>query len=61
MTISGKEMLKLYLKNGWKVERIKGSHHHMVKDGEKEIVPVHSKDLKKGIEKYLLKRLNEVK
>jgi predicted RNA binding protein YcfA (HicA-like mRNA interferase family) len=30
MTISGKEMLKRYLKAGWKISRSKGSHHFMV-------------------------------
>ena len=57
MTISGKEMLKLFLKAGWKLERTKGSHHFVSKGNLTEVIPVHSKDLKKGTEKYLFKKL----
>jgi predicted RNA binding protein YcfA (HicA-like mRNA interferase family) len=49
MPISGKEMRKLYKRAGWKVERIKGSHHFMTKGKSVEIIPVHVKDLGKGL------------
>ncbi len=52
-----KEMIKLMKDNGWQVKRIKGSHYIMEKDGEIEVVPQHSKDLKKGLEQTILKRL----
>jgi predicted RNA binding protein YcfA (HicA-like mRNA interferase family) len=61
MTISGKEMLKRYLKAGWMVTRSKGSHHFMTKGDEIEIIPAHAKDLGKGLEAKLLKKLEETK
>lgn len=56
MPLSGKEMLKLYLKSGWKIISQKGSHIKIGKDNERETIPMH-KELHTGIEKYLLKRL----
>lgn len=56
MPLSGKEMLKLYLKSGWKIISQKGSHIKISKDNERETIPMH-KELHTGIEKYLLKRL----
>ena len=56
MPISGEEMLKLYKKAGWNVLSQKGSHVKMGKDLLREIIPMH-KELKKGLEQYLLKRL----
>ena len=57
MPISGKEMLNCYLKAGWKILRRKGSHVIVGKGNERETIPMH-KELKKGLEKYLFKRLN---
>jgi predicted RNA binding protein YcfA (HicA-like mRNA interferase family) len=57
MTISGKEMLKRYLRAGWKIARSNGSHHFMVKGDAVEIIPVHARDLGKGLEAKLLKKL----
>ena len=56
MPISGKEMLKLFQKAGWKVLRTKGSHVIIGKDNERETIPMH-KELKKGLELLLFKRL----
>jgi predicted RNA binding protein YcfA (HicA-like mRNA interferase family) len=51
MPISGKEMLKRYLKNGWVVIRKRGSHHILRKGDKTEVIPVHGNDdLKKGLE-----------
>jgi predicted RNA binding protein YcfA (HicA-like mRNA interferase family) len=61
MPLSGKEMLKLYEKAGWVKTRQKGSHAIMTKAGKTEVIPIHSKELGKGIENKLLKRLEEVK
>ena len=52
-----KEIIKLMKDNGWQVKRIKGSHYIMEKNGDIEIVPYHNKDLKKGLELAILKRL----
>ena len=51
-------MLKLYLKAGWKVLRQKGSHVILGKNEKRETIPMH-KELKKGLEKKLLKRLKD--
>lgn len=53
---TGKEAVKLLKKNGWKVVRIKGSHHVMKKDGKTEIIPVHKTDLPPGLLTAILKR-----
>lgn len=58
MPKSGKEMLKLYEKNGWIVLRKKGSHFILGKNNERENMPMY-KELKKELEQYLLKRLEE--
>jgi predicted RNA binding protein YcfA (HicA-like mRNA interferase family) len=57
MPMSGQDMLRLFEKNGWKKVRQKGSHVVMQKDGEMpETIPLH-KELKKGLEAKLLKRI----
>jgi predicted RNA binding protein YcfA (HicA-like mRNA interferase family) len=55
MPISGKQMLKLLLRNGWVVHRINGSHHTRTKGDKTIVVPVHAKDLGKGLESKLMK------
>jgi predicted RNA binding protein YcfA (HicA-like mRNA interferase family) len=50
--ITGEALCKLLLSNGWRLERIKGSHHIFSKPGVPMIitVPVHGKkDLKPGL------------
>lgn len=57
MSMSGKDMLKLFEKLGWRKVRQKGSHVIVLKEGElPETIPLH-KELKTGLEKKLLKRL----
>jgi len=56
MPISGLEMLKKYQKTGWKILRKKGSHVIIGKNEDRETIPMH-KELKKGLERYLLKKL----
>ena len=54
--MTGRELIKLLEKNGWVLDRIKGSHHIMIKDNKTLSVPVHSsKDLGKGLLNKLLK------
>jgi predicted RNA binding protein YcfA (HicA-like mRNA interferase family) len=61
MPMSGKEMLRLFKKNGWNQVRQNGSHVTVHKDGEMpETIPMH-KELKKGLERALLKRLGDKK
>ena len=57
MPLSGKELIKLLHANGWRLERIKGSHHIMARGSERLTVPVHAnKSLGKGLEARLLKK-----
>ncbi|MBI9104736.1 MAG: type II toxin-antitoxin system HicA family toxin [Spirochaetales bacterium] len=60
MPLSGKEMLKLYRKAGWEIVHQRGSHVRVGKDSLKETIPMH-KELRKGMESYLLKRLSASK
>ena len=53
-----KDLLKLFLKNGWKEKRIHGSHHILEKDGKTEVIPIHRKDIPKGLLNDILKRTN---
>ncbi|MFS8972523.1 type II toxin-antitoxin system HicA family toxin [Streptococcus mitis] len=60
MPITGKEMVKLALANGWIEVRKRGSHHHLKKEGVPYLVtiPVHgNEDLGKGLERKILKDL----
>lgn len=57
MPLSGKEMLKRYTANGWQILRSKGSHVMVGKNNKRETIPMH-KELKRGLEHYLLKRLS---
>lgn len=56
MPLSGKEMLQRYKDAGWIVISQKGSHVKVGKGSQREIIPMH-RELKKGLEKALLKRL----
>ncbi|MCC7201056.1 MAG: type II toxin-antitoxin system HicA family toxin [Nitrospirae bacterium] len=54
--MTGKELIKLLKENGWVLDRIKGSHHIMVKGNKTLSVPVHrSRDLPTGTLNSLLK------
>lgn len=54
--MSGKEMKKLFEDHGWQELRQKGSHVIMGKETQCETIPMH-RELKKGLERSLLKRL----
>lgn len=59
--MTGKQMIRKYKENGWRIARIsKGSHHQMEKKGHQVAIPYHVKELKKGLQHYLLKLLEEV-
>ncbi len=50
MTMTGKQLIKMLKQNGWKLERIQGSHHIMIKGAKTLSVPVHgNKDIGKGL------------
>lgn len=54
--MKGKELVKLLQKDGWKTERIRGSHYVMKKENRTEIIPVHNTDLAPGILHAIRKR-----
>jgi predicted RNA binding protein YcfA (HicA-like mRNA interferase family) len=56
MPLSGKEMLKKYLEKDWVILRQKGSHVIVGKGDLRETIPMH-KELKKGLESVLKKRI----
>lgn len=58
--MTGKQMIKLYLKHGWKTAKVTGSHYKMKKENRTETIPHHTTELRKGLQEYLLKRLKEV-
>ena len=60
MPISGQQMLKLFLDEGWVVLRQKGSHVIVGKGIERETIPMH-KELKKGLEHALRKRIGAIR
>lgn len=50
------ELLSLLQKNGWVLDRVKGSHHILVKGKQTISLPVHKEDMKKGLEAAILKK-----
>jgi predicted RNA binding protein YcfA (HicA-like mRNA interferase family) len=57
MPVNGKEMLQRFKKAGWVEISQKGSYVKVGKNHLRETIPMH-KELKKGLEQKLLKRLN---
>lgn len=55
MPLTGKQMLALFLNDGWEIERINGSHYIMKKNGKTVVIPVHPRDLNKRTEGKILK------
>jgi predicted RNA binding protein YcfA (HicA-like mRNA interferase family) len=57
--VSGKELVKIAANLGWSLNRINGSHHIMIKEGDATIltIPVHgNKPLKIGLLRALMKQ-----
>ena len=56
--LSGPEMVKLALERGFIIERQKGSHVILSKDGKYTVIPIHGqRPLKKGLTLQILKDL----
>jgi predicted RNA binding protein YcfA (HicA-like mRNA interferase family) len=54
--VTGKNLVRLLERNGWKLEHVRGSHHILRKGGKHLSVPVHGGgDLGKGLLARLLK------
>ena len=55
--MTGKELITLLKKEGWTIDRIKGSHYVLVKENETLVIPVHgNKDVPKGTLTSILKK-----
>ena len=54
--MKGLEVVKRLQKMGWKIERIKGSHHVMKKGNKTEVIPCHNTDLPPGLLNAIRKR-----
>jgi predicted RNA binding protein YcfA (HicA-like mRNA interferase family) len=56
--VSGRELARILEKNGWRLARIRGSHHVYIKEGRTERIslPIHgNKPLKIGLLRHFLK------
>ena len=55
--VSGKQFCRLIESRGWRLKRVRGSHHIYVKTGTSAriSVPVHGGVLKRGLQKHLMK------
>ena len=51
-----KDFIRRLLKEGWEIDRIEGSHHILKKGNETVSIPVHNKDMGKGLLHNLLKK-----
>ena len=57
MTMSGKEVVKLLIANGWTIDRINGSHYIMIYGNQTIVVPVHgNQSMKPGLLNAILKQ-----
>jgi len=56
--MTGKQMIKLFKRHGWKTDRVKGSHYIMIKGSLTITIPHHTRDLSKKAEKNYLKILS---
>lgn len=58
MPMTPKEMVRLLKKNGFVEVGQSGSHLKLInhETGKRTVVPVHGKDLKKGLEKAIIKQ-----
>lgn len=56
--MKGSELVRLFREAGWELLRIESSHHILCLGSDRISIPVHKgKDLGKGLQERLLKRL----
>lgn len=51
-----KDLVKKLQQNGWTLVRINGSHHVLKKGDLLESIPIHGRDVPKGLLEAILKR-----
>ncbi len=54
--MKSKELLRALKKDGWQIERIKGSHYVLKKNARVIILPMHNREMPKGLAEDILKR-----
>ena len=54
--MTAKVLLKKLEKKGWELDRVRGSHHIMKKDGKTVVVALHSGDVPTGTLNKILKK-----
>lgn len=48
--VTGKDIIARLKEHGWRLDRVRGSHHIMIKDGKAVPVPVHgTRDVGAGV------------
>lgn len=53
--MSGADLKRRLLRNGWRLVRVRGSHHRFEKGGMRFTAPIHaSKDVSIGVLQYIL-------
>ncbi len=50
-----KDLLGALKKDGWKVVRIRGSHHVLQKGEQTTVIPIHGKDVPSGLLNQIMK------
>ena len=54
--VTGRDLVRLLEKHGWRLEHVRGSHHVLRKEGKHLSVPVHAaRDVGKGLLARLLR------
>lgn len=54
--LNSKNLIKALKSNGWKLDRINGSHHIFIRGDKTIVVPHPKKELKKGLVSAILKQ-----
>ena len=58
-SISGKKVAKILERKGWRLIRVRGSHHRYQKNNVSISIPIHgNQDLKIGLLKSVMKQAN---
>lgn len=51
-----KELVNLLIKNGRELRRVTGSHHHLYKDGKRETISVHNREINPKLAQKIMER-----
>lgn len=51
-----RELLKIFIRNAWELRCIKGSPHHLFKDGKRKTIAVHDKEINPNLANKIMDR-----